>query len=460
MKKIISPLIISIIGGFIALFVHNISFNHEVDLDESTDNKLVNISFNPNTNLVSESSLDFVEAAEKTIHSVVHVKNTSISKGQSSLWNYFNDNQNNRTRVGMGSGVIISKDGYIITNTHVIENASSIEVTTNNNKTYQADLIGSDEVSDIAVLKIVGKEKFPYIRFADSDQTKIGEWVLAVGNPFNLTSTVTAGIISAKSRDLNDYDSKNQSFIQTDAAVNSGNSGGALVNTSGDLIGINTAITSGTGGFVGYSFAVPSNVARKVFEDIIEFGNVQKGLLGVTGIGLSSKTAEELNLSLTEGFYVSDIEPGMGAAKAGIQKGDVILRLDKLKIAKFSDLSGYLSTKRPGDIILVGLVRDGENISLDVKLEKNENIEFIGMQLKNMSLEELSEFNIESGVKVLNHRNNSLYRMGIKPGYVLTEINGESIKSTDDLSGFDSNTKISQITFISPEGEKERLIFE
>ena len=460
MKKIISPLIISIIGGFIALFVHNISFNHEVDLDESTDNKLVNISFNPNTNLVSESSLDFVEAAEKTIHSVVHVKNTSISKGQSSLWNYFNDNQSNRTRVGMGSGVIISKDGYIITNTHVIENASTIEVTTNNNKTYQATLIGSDEVSDIAVLKIVGKETFPYIRFADSDQTKIGEWVLAVGNPFNLTSTVTAGIISAKSRDLNDYDSKNQSFIQTDAAVNSGNSGGALVNTSGDLIGINTAITSGTGGFVGYSFAVPSNVARKVFEDIIEFGNVQKGLLGVTGIGLSSKTAEELNLSLTEGFYVSDIEPGMGAAKAGIQKGDVILRLDKLKIAKFSDLSGYLSTKRPGDIILVGLVREGENISLDVKLEKNENIEFIGMQLKNMSLEELSEFNIESGVKVLNHRNNSLYRMGIKPGYVLTEINGESIKSTDDLSGLDSNTKINQITFISPEGEKERLIFE
>jgi Do/DeqQ family serine protease len=460
MKNIILPLIVSIIGGFIALYVHNINFNHEVYLDEPTKNKLVNISFNPNTNLVSESSLDFVEAAEKTIHSVVHVKNTSISKGQTSLWNYFNDNQSNRTRVGMGSGVIISKDGYIITNTHVIENASSIEVTTNNNKTYQAELIGSDEVSDIAVLKIVGKETFPYIRFADSDQTKIGEWVLAVGNPFNLTSTVTAGIISAKSRDLNDYDSKNQSFIQTDAAVNSGNSGGALVNTSGDLIGINTAITSETGGFVGYSFAVPSNVARKVFEDIIEFGNVQKGLLGVTGIGLNSKTADELNLSLTEGFYVNDIEPEMGAAKAGIQRGDVILRLDKLKIAKFSDLSGYLSTKRPGDIVLVGLVRDGKKISLDVKLEKNENIEFIGMQLKNMTQEELGEFNIVSGVKVLNHRNNSLYRMGIKPGYVLTEINGKSIKSTDDISGFDSNTKISQITFISPEGEKEKLIFE
>ena len=236
MKKIIFPFTLSIIGGFIALFMHNLSFNHEIDLNESQSNKLVNISYTPNINSVSGSSSDFVEAAEKTIHSVVHVKNTSISKGQSSLWGYFNDNQSNRTRVGMGSGVIISKDGYIITNTHVIENASSIEVTTNNNKTYQADLIGSDEVSDIAVLKIVGKETFPYIRFADSDQTKIGEWVLAVGNPFNLTSTVTAGIISAKSRDLNDSDSKNQSFIQTDAAVNSGNSGGALVNTNGDLI--------------------------------------------------------------------------------------------------------------------------------------------------------------------------------------------------------------------------------
>ena len=460
MKKIILPFLVSILGGFIALLIHNLNFNHEKNLKETVDSKQVNISYAPNVNSVPKSSTDFVEAAEKTIYSVVHVKNTSISKNQSSLWGYFNDNENNRTKVGMGSGVIISRDGYIITNTHVIENASSIEVTTNNNKTYQADLIGSDEISDIAVLKIVGKKTFPYIRFADSDQTKIGEWVLAVGNPFNLTSTVTAGIISAKSRDLNDYDSKNQSFIQTDAAVNSGNSGGALVNTSGDLIGINTAITSGTGGFVGYSFAVPSNVARKVFEDIIEFGNVQKGLLGVTGFGLNSRTANELNLSLTEGFYVNDVEPEMGAAKAGIVKGDVVLSLDKLKIAKFSDLSGYLSTKRPGDIVLVGLIRGENKISLEVKLEKNENIEFIGMQLKNMSLEELDKFNVESGIKVLSHRNNSLYRMGIKPGYVLTEINGEKIKNTNDLSKFNNNIKINQMTFISPEGEKERLIFE
>tara|TARA_B100000780_G_scaffold55857_1_gene35197 strand:- start:914 stop:2299 length:1386 start_codon:yes stop_codon:yes gene_type:complete len=461
MKKIIIPFTISIIGGVVALLIHNLNFEHNIPSENSfSENRMVNISYDPNPSTKSNTNVDFTVAAEKTINSVVHVKNTSISSGSSSVWNYFNNNQNNRTRIGMGSGVIISKDGYIITNYHVIENATTIEITTNNNKSYKADLIGSDEVADIAVLKIDSNETFPYIRFADSDQTKIGEWVLAVGNPFNLTSTVTAGIISAKSRDLNDYDSKNQSFIQTDAAVNSGNSGGALVNTSGDLIGINTAITSGTGGFVGYSFAVPSNVARKIFEDIIEFGNVQKGLLGVTGFGLNSRNADELNILLTEGFYVNDVEPSMGAATAGIKKGDIILSLDKLDITKFSDLSGYLSTKRPGDIILVGIVRNNIEMKLKVILEKNENIEFYGMQLKNMSKEELEVLGLKNGVKVLNHRNNTLYRMGISPGYILTEINGELIKNTKDILSLESEIKINQITFVSPEGEKEKLIFE
>ena len=228
--------------------------------------------------------------------------------------------------------------------------------------------------------------------------------------PIQSTSTVTAGIISAKSRDLNDYDSKNQSFIQTDAAVNSGTAV-EIVNTNGDLIGINTAITSGTGGFVGYSFAVPSNVARKIFEDIIEFGNVQKGLLGVTGFGLNSRTANDLEISYTEGFYVSDIEPTMGAAIAGVEKGDVIISLDGIKIAKFSDLSGYLSTKRPGDVVSVGLMRKNNKLNLNVKLEKNENVDFYGMQLKNMSNDELNDMGIENGIRVLNHRNNTLYRM-------------------------------------------------
>ncbi len=461
MKKIIYPLSISIIGGIVALLIHNLNFDHNLSSKNIfPENKMVNISFNPNSISESSTNIDFTVAAEKTINSVVHVKNTSVSSGPSSVWDYFNNNQNNRTRVGMGSGVIVSKDGYIITNNHVIEEATKIEITTNNNKSYTANLIGTDEVADIAVLKIDSKETFPYIRFANSDQTKIGEWVLAVGNPYNLTSTVTAGIISAKSRDLNDYDSKNQSFIQTDAAVNSGNSGGALVNTSGDLIGINTAITSGTGGFVGYSFAVPSNVARKIFEDIIEFGNVQKGLLGVTGFGLNSRNANELNINLTEGFYVNDVEPTMGAAMAGIKKGDVILSLDNLKIAKFSDLSGYLSTKRPGDEILVGLTRDNKKLKLKVVLEKNENIDFYGMQIKNMSKEELETLDLDYGVKVLNHRNNTLYRMGINPGYIIIEINGEAVKNTSEIKKFKNNIKISQITFVSPDGEKEKLIFE
>ena len=470
MKKIIYSLTISIFGGITALFIHNLNFDHNksnynetyeiIKKEFLSKNNSVNTSYDSSLSIKSNSNVDFTLAAEKTIHTVVHVKNTSISNGSSSMWDYFNNNRSDRTRIGMGSGVIISKDGYVITNNHVIENASTIEITTNNNKTYKASLLGSDEVADIAVLKIDSNETFPYIRFADSDQTKIGEWVLAVGNPFNLTSTVTAGIISAKSRDLNDYDSKNQSFIQTDAAVNSGNSGGALVNTTGDLIGINTAITSGTGGFVGYSFAVPSNVARKIFEDIIEFGNVQKGLLGVTGFGLNSRNADQLNISLTEGFYVNDVDPSMGAALAGIKNGDVILSLDKLEINKFSDLSGYLSTKRPGDEVLVGIVRNNETIKLKVTLEKNENVEFYGMQLKNMSKEELKDLDLNYGVRVLNHRNNTLYRMGIAPGYVLTEINGEEIKNTAEISRLEKKLKINQITFISPQGEKEKLIFE
>ena len=461
MKKLLYTIIISVIGGFVAIFIHNSTYDHSnVNESNSDESKLVNISYNQQPQSRFNQNTDFTIAAEKTINSVVHVKNTSVSKGTSSIWDYFNNNDRGRTRIGMGSGVIVSKDGYIITNFHVIEDASTIEVTTNNNKTYKTELIGQDEVADIAVLKINSEDTFPYIRFADSDQTKIGEWVLAVGNPYNLTSTVTAGIISAKSRDLNDYDSKNQSFIQTDAAVNSGNSGGALVNTNGDLIGINTAITSGTGGFVGYSFAVPSNVARKIFEDIIEFGNVQKGLLGVTGFGLNSRTANDLEISYTEGFYVSDIEPTMGAAIAGVEKGDVIISLDGIKIAKFSDLSGYLSTKRPGDVVSVGLMRKNNKLNLNVKLEKNENVDFYGMQLKNMSNDELNEMGIENGIRVLNHRNNTLYRMGVTPGYILIEINGEKISNTSDLSSFDGNVKINQMTFISPDGDRERLIFE
>ena len=324
--------------------------------------------------IISSSSLpDLTYAANKSIDAVVHVKNTSIVKDSDSWALQFFYGDESRKKVGTGSGVIISPDGYIITNYHVIENSTEVIVTTNNNKEYDAKIVGFDAITDIAVLKIDSNTKLDYIFFGDSDSSLIGEWVLAVGNPYNLNSTVTAGIISSKSRDLNEYDQKNQSFIQTDVAVNFGNSGGALVNIKGELIGINTLIQSMTGGYVGYSFAVPSNTVRKIFEDIIEYGNVQKGLLGVRGVALNSSYAEQLNINEVEGFYVDEIENGFGAELAGLQRGDIIKSVDGFKINKFSDLSGYLSSKRPGDKVTVNYIRDNKSRSVSVTLTKSSN---------------------------------------------------------------------------------------
>ena len=324
-------------------------------------------------NLGTSSLPDLTFAANKTIDAVVHVKNTSIVEESDSWALQFFYGDDSKKKVGTGSGVIISPDGYIITNYHVIENSSEVIVTTNNNKEYEAEIIGFDEVTDIAVLKINSNIKLDYIFFGDSDSTLIGEWVLAVGNPYNLNSTVTAGIVSSKSRDLNEYDQKNQSFIQTDAAVNFGNSGGALVNIQGELIGINTLIQSMTGGYVGYSFAVPSNTVRKIFEDIIEYGDVQKGLLGVRGVALKSSYSRQLNINETEGFYIDEIEEGFGADSAGLSRGDIIKSVDGFKINRFSDLSGYLSSKRPGDKVKVNYVREGKLKTAIVILKKSSN---------------------------------------------------------------------------------------
>ena len=334
----------------------------------------ISIPANFNSNKILKSSLpDLTFAANKSIDAVVHVKNTSIVKDSDSWALQFFYGDDSRKKIGTGSGVIISPDGYIITNFHVIENSTEVIVTTNDNREYEAEIIGFDEVNDIAVLKIDTDSNLDYIFFGDSDSTLIGEWVLAVGNPYNLNSTVTAGIISSKSRDLNEFDQKNQSFIQTDAAVNFGNSGGALVNIQGELIGINTLIQSMTGGYVGYSFAVPSNTVRKIFEDILEYGDVQKGLLGVRGVALRSSYSKQLKIDETEGFYIDVIEPGYGADNAGLQKGDIIKSVDDVKINRFSDLSGYLSSKRPGDEVIVKYIRDKKLITASVTLKKDSN---------------------------------------------------------------------------------------
>ena len=377
MKLYIKILSVSTLCSILTLLVYsNISKDDKIDYQTKfISDSISAFSVNNTTqkNLGTSSLPDLTFAASKTIDAVVHVKNTSIVEESDSWALQFFYGDDSKKKVGTGSGVIISPDGYIITNYHVIENSSEVIVTTNNNKEYEAEIIGFDEVTDIAVLKIDSNIKLDYIFFGDSDSTLIGEWVLAVGNPYNLNSTVTAGIVSSKSRDLNEYDQKNQSFIQTDAAVNFGNSGGALVNIQGELIGINTLIQSMTGGYVGYSFAVPSNTVRKIFEDIIEYGDVQKGLLGVRGVALKSSYSRQLNINETEGFYIDEIEEGFGADSAGLTRGDIIKSVDGFKINRFSDLSGYLSSKRPGDKVEVNYVREGKLKTAIVILKKSSN---------------------------------------------------------------------------------------
>jgi len=422
----------------------------------------VNTNFTPTTTIKAIST-DFTAAAEKTIDAVVHITNTSVEKGQrpSSFMEYFyGRSAREYPRIGMGSGVIVSSDGYIITNDHVVEGATTLEITTNDNKKYEVEVVGTDSNADIAVLKIKGDYNFPYVRFADSDNTRIGEWVLAVGNPYNLNSTVTAGIISAKSRDFSDYDNKNQSFIQTDAAVNSGNSGGALVNLDGDLIGINTAITSnGMGTFIGYSFAVPSNIARKIFEDIIEYGNVQKALLGVSGNGLNARMAEQLGIEETEGFYVGGLEEDMGAKEAGIQEGDIITKIDNAPIRKFADLTGYLGSKRPSESVDVTVVRKGETIRLSVALKATPFINYYGMRLRNLSEKEAALYDTDNGVYVSGIENSRLFRRGVQPGDVLLAVNGKEVERKSDVLALDEDS-IYELTFLNKNGEKMRFIFE
>lgn len=445
MKKFIFYFFVSIISILSILLVTNIIRNNiqeEISkLKEEQSKDLVLKSFktqakNTNFNYLDVQRPDFVEIAKKSINTVVHVKSSS-SGGDYSIEDFIFGRSQRRPQMGSGSGVIISSDGYIITNHHVIETAEDIQITTNNNQSYDAKIIGSDEQNDIALLKIETNDELPYAVFGDSDSTQIGEWVLAVGNPFNLTSTVTAGIISAKSRNLDPTGRTTQSYIQTDAAVNPGNSGGALINDKGELIGINTAIQTQTGSYVGYSFAVPSNIAKKVIEDILEYGNVQYGFLGVTGSSLNSFRAKELDVEDTEGFFINGIDKESGANSAGIKIGDIIKDIDGIKISKFSDLKGYLNTKRPDDIVEVNLKRDNVSKKVRVQLNKNERINFylIGI-LKNMSSSELIDRDLERGVKISEF--NSDYKSywedyGVEENDIIKKINGEEINSISDI---------------------------
>lgn len=411
----------------------------------------------------AEMNTDFTEAAEKTVHAVVHVKNMTVSRQPTNIYEYFQGGGQPKAMVGSGSGVIISPDGYIVTNNHVIANSTNLEITLNNNKTYTAKLIGTDPNTDIALVKIDGDEDFPFIPFGDSNNVKIGEWVLAVGNPFNLTSTVTAGIISAKARDLNQFDGNPQSFLQTDAAVNRGNSGGALVNTRGELIGINTAITSETGSYVGYSFAVPSNNARKVIEDILEYGNVQRGILGIQVGNINPQIVEKYGINDTEGVFIGGIEKGSGADKAGIREGDIIKELDGYKVSKFADLSGYLGSKRPNDVVEVTILRNGKEKRIPVTLVKLEtfSIDDLGLEVKNTTEAELKERGLTNGVTVTRALTPEVAQYKLE-GIIITKINDETVKDISDVKRImtqrDYRSPI-KMTFMDTVGNINSFIF-
>jgi len=464
MKSFTKSLSIALIAALISVVIYDQYFNNLYDIPNNNNNLkntvLIPTNYKVHTNSIAGEKTDFTIAASKTIDAVVHVKNTSSSSSNlPSFYRYFYDEDELPERIGTGSGVIVSPDGYIITNNHVIEDSNEIEITTNDNKSYQAKIIGTDPDTDIAVLKINSNKKLPYVFFGNSDATQIGEWVLAVGNPFNLNSTVTAGIISAKSRDLNKRDGVNESYIQTDAAVNRGNSGGALVNTSGELIGINTAITSVSGGFVGYSFAVPSNVARKVFEDLIEYGDVQRGLLGVMGQALDAQFAERFEVEETEGFYITDLEEGLGADLAGLKPGDIIKSVDGITINKFADLSGYLSTKRPGEKVKLIYKRDGNEMRVDVRLEKINRTIFFYMEVRELTKDQKEDYNTQDGLYISNMNNRRLYQNGIDSGYIILEINGQRVSKLSDVKGYKMGD-IESILFLNPAGEKEKIILK
>ncbi|TNF32015.1 MAG: Do family serine endopeptidase, partial [Bacteroidetes bacterium] len=395
-----------------------------------------------------EGSVDFVAAANNSIHSVVHIKTKVARSGYGSshpFYQFFFDRgYQQQPQMGSGSGVIISSDGYILTNNHVINRADEVEVTLNDQRSYTAEVLGTDPNTDLALLKI-NEDELPYIPYGNSEEVQVGEWVLAVGNPFNLTSTVTAGIVSAKGRNINILQEEFaiESFIQTDAAVNPGNSGGALVNTRGELIGINTAIASTTGSYAGYAFAVPVNIARKVVDDLLEFGTVQRAFIGVSIRDLNGKLASEKGLKTTEGAYVNGLTSGGAAEKAGLREGDIIVAVDGVKIKNVPELQEKIGEYRPGDLAQVTVLRDDELRKYDVELRnRNGNTELVtkeadvlvqlGAELQPLDESQLRKLGLRSGLQVTSLSNGKLKGAGIKEGFIITRIDRKSVATSQD----------------------------
>lgn len=435
---------------------------------------------------------DFTHAAESTINGVVSIKSYVTPRGYNMGGQQFNDplfdfffgtprrqmprqqQPKSEQQQGLGSGVIISKDGYIVTNNHVIDGAERLEVALNDNSIYNAKVIGTDPTTDVALLKIEA-DNLPVIPMGDSDALKVGEWVLAVGNPFGFTSTVTTGIVSAKARSMGAAQSGNpmsiESYIQTDAAVNPGNSGGALVNINGELVGINTAIYSQTGNYVGYSFAIPTSIVTKVVTDIKQYGTVQRAMLGVSYIELTPQLAQEKGITaVNDGILVEDVVDRSAAMEAGIKVGDVIIAINGAKTHNRAQMLGEMSKYRPGDVVNVKFIRDNKekvakvtlrNTQGSTKMTKADDFTALGCAFKPLTKEQQRQYMVNAGVQVVGLKDGKFKEAGIKENFIILDINGSRIKSQDDVERIydaimksNDPDKVMFLTGLYPTGKK------
>ena len=447
MKNIIPIVLSSLLSAFIAIFVYKQFESPNVIYSDGTNAPAVYTNFDwedpfsghKQRSFISSSPTDFISAAQKVTPAVVNIR--AVENSNYSWWG------SGSYGASSGSGVVISADGFIVTNNHVIEDGNKYEVTLNDRREFEAKLIATDPSTDLALLKI-NEEGLPHLLIGNSDSLAVGEWVMAVGNPFNLESTVTAGIVSAKGRSIDILEGEYtiESFIQTDAAVNPGNSGGALVNTNGELVGINTAIITRSGKYEGYSFAIPSNLVQKVIKDLRDYGEVQRGLLGIRIGPVNDQNAKELGLPNVEGVYISKVTPNGGAEDAGLRRGDVIVGIDKVKISTIPELQEKVGRLHPGTTINVEYIRDGKRFRADVTLkDENQKTSFAstkimvnmqeahGFELRELSKDEKRKLRI-SGVYVENIEvGGVIERTEMDPGYIITKVEGIPVSSVQEV---------------------------
>ncbi|MBC35742.1 MAG: serine protease [Bacteroidetes bacterium] len=474
MKKFSLVLIASILGSALTIGIFKffeIDDSKLLKIEHITDSPVVGAAYtiNKKGEIVP---LQFTDVAKKVMPAVVNIKSTQLyrvsnSGQQDPFRRFFDDDifkhffgpdfrpesqqprqRGPQARIGTGSGVIINSDGYIVTNNHVIHNADDIEVTLDDNRVFKAKVIGTDPSTDLALIQIKETD-LPYVPLVNSDEVEVGEWVLAIGNPFNLNSTVTAGIVSAKGRNINILQDRSaiESFIQTDAAINPGNSGGALVNLEGGLIGINTAIASPTGSYAGYGFAVPANIVSKVVEDLLKYGMVQRGYLGIIIRDVDGNLAKEKDLKLTEGVYVDSITANSAAGEVGVKENDVITHINDIEVKATAKLLETIGRHRPGDEVLLKINRDGKEKEFIVKLRNQEGkakfgekgpediLEVLGVELEEIDKELSRKLDIEGGVRISKLSAGKLSRQtNIKEGFIITKVDGQKVKTIEKFT--------------------------